>query len=227
MKYDKELIEIVKKKEFKTFWHCLDFLLMAGYNPMDAFGVSMKEFGESKIYSNVAFIRIEQVHHEVRFTGQNRPRAPKQTLLIVGLIDDSNIHLSGLYGTYREWLTKGVFFSSPPETAELEDTCEIIKVSELTPFIINYLRSVSKLHFGYEAFGIPEVTNQVVEADVPHDPNDREYWRRILERGAQGFAQDPRMVTQAEQNRIAANAALTEQNRQAAERYLRGQGGNR
>ena len=177
MKYDKKLIEIVKKKEFKTFWHCLDYLLIAGYTQMDAFGISMLEFGESRIYSDVAYIRFEFVLYNVMFTGENTYRHPKKATLIVGLIDDSNIHLSGLYSTYREWLNSSNMSTDPSMARELEDTCECIKIIDLTPFIIDYLRKTSKLHFGYEAFKIP---TDKPEIDLTNQPIDRRQINRLM-----------------------------------------------
>jgi hypothetical protein len=169
MKYNKDLIEIVRKKEFQTFWHCLDYLLLAGYPSLDAFGISLKEFGETKIYSNVAFIRFELLRHSVMFTGQNTIREPKKATLVIGLIDDSNIHLSGLYGTYRELLVKEPSLISHVDSEELESTCEIIRITDLTPFIINYLRIISKTHFGFEVFEFPQL---IPERPIPIDYND-------------------------------------------------------
>src|ERR1035437_160120 len=112
MKYNKELIEIVKNQKFKTFWHCLDYLLLAGYKPIDAFGITMQEFGESKVFSDVAFIKVqlglEERHQNIAHIDINGDHIdyrngnvvrihPEINFLVrVGLIDSSNIHLSGL-----------------------------------------------------------------------------------------------------------------------------------
>ncbi len=146
----KELIDIVKDKNFKTFWHCLDYLLMAGYKPIEAFGASIQEFGESRIFSDVAFIRVSfglehiremhsmgmaALHERERlglpiaqiFTNDymddlgntvSRVHPPISYTVTVGLIDDGNIHLAGLYSVYRKWYVEGKF--SYPQT-EIED----------------------------------------------------------------------------------------------------------
>ena len=145
MKYDEQLIEIVKNKKFKSFWHCLDFLIMAGYPTMDAFGVSLQEFGEARIYSDVAFIRIEESR---KLIGDRFSYSDKKNDLKIGIIDDTNIHLSGLYSTYRTWISerKQIGYS------DIEATCETFEIPELSPFLMDYLKKVSKLHYGFEAF---------------------------------------------------------------------------
>lgn len=145
MKYDEELIKIVKNKKFKSFWHCLDYLVMAGYPTMDAFGVSLQEFGESRIYSDVAFIRIEENH---KLIGDRYSYSEKSKNIKIGIIDDTNIHLAGLYSTYRTWISerKQIGYS------DIEATCETFEIPELNPFLMDYLKNVSNLHYGFEAF---------------------------------------------------------------------------
>ncbi len=162
MKYSKELLELVTKKEFKTFWHCLDYLLMAGYPPIDAFGVSIKQFGESNIFSSVAFIRMEHDTRPIMFTGQLQQVGTTSTL-IVGLIDDTNIHLDGLYTVYRKWLIE----DRMTKQHEIENTCEVIKTIVLTPFILDYLVKISKLHFGVDTF-ISHIPVQLTKMSRPY-----------------------------------------------------------
>lgn len=169
MKYDKELIDIITKKEFKTFWHCLDYLLLAGYTPIDAFGISIKQFGEDKIFSSVAFARIDIPRHSLSNFGGTYT-SPKP-ILIVGLIDESNIHLDGVYSVYRKAINEGLF---GPFILDIEDTCELIKTSTLSEFILTYLMGVSEKHFGYVLFHIPKRNN--LEINIPND----EYRQRML-----------------------------------------------
>jgi len=167
MNYNKELIDIIKNKKFKTFWHCLDFLLLSGYSPMEAFGVSLHEFGESKVFSDVAFIRTKFVHdievimrtdygNIIRdpFTGERHERPQIKYGVTVGLIDETNLHLSGLYKTYRKWYMEDKFIT--PQF-EIEDTCEKIEIKELSSLILDYLFTISKSHFGVEVFKTPEI----------------------------------------------------------------------
>jgi hypothetical protein len=154
MKYDEELIKIVKNKKFKSFWHCLDFLIMAGYPTMDAFGISLQEFGESKVYSDVAFIRIEESR---KLIGDRFSYSEKARNIKIGIIDDTNIHLAGLYSTYRTWISerKQIGYS------DIEATCETFEIPELNQFLMDYLKKVSKLHYGFEAFHY-EIKDNVV-----------------------------------------------------------------
>lgn len=152
MKYDEELIKIVKNKNFKTFWHCFDYLVLAGYSHMDAFGVSLQEFGESRVFSDVAFIRR---FGNSKLVGLKNVYNHITTKYIkIGLIDASNIHLSGLYSTYRTWIVKneGIY-------EDVEGTCEIIDIPEFSPFLMDYLLNLSKLHYGFEAFKYVRDTN--------------------------------------------------------------------
>lgn len=146
MIYNDELIKIVKSKNFKTFWHCLDYLTMAGYDTMDAFGISLREFGENRVYSDVAFIRTV---NQTRLLGiQNVYLSRDNNKIIkIGLVDDSNIHLDGLYTAYRSWINK-----NPGVYTDVEQTCEIIDIKELTPFLMDYLLKLSNSHYGFEAF---------------------------------------------------------------------------
>jgi hypothetical protein len=144
MKYDDELIKIVKNKNFKTFWHCLDYLIVAGYPTIDAFGISLQEFGESRIFSDVAFIRIEENHKII----DNRYGRSSIKVLKIGIIDSSNIHLSGLYSTYRTWISEREKIGY----SDIEATCEMFEIPELNSFLMDYLLNTSKLHYGFEAF---------------------------------------------------------------------------
>jgi len=173
MKYDKDLLKLIEEKNFKTFWNCLDYLLMAGYTPMDAFGVSLKHFGESKIYSSVAFVRMERIKDPL-WLGLDTHREPKRPNLVVGLIDDTNIHLDSFYTVYRKMLMDQV-----TESFEIESTCEVIKTTQLTPFIINYLVGLSKKHFGIESFFIP--TGKIVNMRPPQDDDLQTIIRRLQE----------------------------------------------
>jgi hypothetical protein len=147
MKYDKNLLKIIEDKKFKTFWHCLDYLLMAGYSAIEAFGITLKHFGEGKIFSSVAFIRMEKWMNHIMLGAGHNDTQVRRPFLIIGLIDDTNIHLDGLYSVYRSMINDNI--SSSPE---IEETCEVIKSSELTPVIINYLSNQSERHFGIKSF---------------------------------------------------------------------------
>jgi hypothetical protein len=144
MKYTQELIDIIRNKEFKTFWHCLDYLILGGYSPIDAFGITIQEFGENKIYSNVAFLKIDE-----RINILDYPiMSPPKSKILIGLIDETNIHLSGLYDTYRKWLSEGKL----PNQIDIEETCENLEIDSLPIIIIEYLHEVSEKHFGYSLF---------------------------------------------------------------------------
>jgi len=147
MNKNDELKKLVKSKGFKTFWHCLDYLVIAGYPIMDAFGISLQEFGEDRIFSDIAFIRWNIIPIvDYGFDGSIDQTITNK--FTIGLIDENNIHLSGLYEVYRKWLYEGKFEAS----REIEETCEVLMVQALTPFLIDYLNTIGKKHYGTDSF---------------------------------------------------------------------------
>jgi hypothetical protein len=176
MNYNKDLIEIVKNKKFKTFWHCLDYLLLAGYPPIEAFGITIQEFGEGRVFTDVAYFRVrlglDERSQERMFYGLgnddnviieahsgNVVRIHPQIKYVVtlGLIDSGNVHLSGLYAVYRKWLMEEKFLT-PQE--EIEETCEKITIKGLSDFILDYLSKISESHFGAKIFEMPKLNDE-------------------------------------------------------------------
>ncbi len=179
MKYDKNLIKLIEEKNFKTFWHCLDYLLLAGYSAIEAFGVALKHFGESRIFSSVAFIRMERWEKNHLTPWNDRYNLIRQPSIIIGLIDDSNIHFDGLYKVYRENINDRLSCSP-----EIEETCEIIKISSLTPVIIHYLSNQSEKHFGVKSFIISKqmtFEEEINQNDI--EDNVREAIRKLESMG--------------------------------------------
>ncbi len=149
MKYDKELISILKEKEFKGFWHCFDYLLSAGYPIIDALGISLQQFSEDMIYSNVGFIRIEDIKPKPKIgEAYFLPTREPIVRLIVGIIDDSNKHLSGLYKTYRRWIIDGSMFLN----SDIEETCEVLTIESVIPFVVGYLDELCERQLGHKIY---------------------------------------------------------------------------
>ena len=183
MNHNKELVDIVKNKNFKTFWHCLDYLLLAGYTPIEAFGVSIQEFGEARVFTDVAYFRVrlgldERSQERMLYglapdndltvnahNGNNiiRIHPPVNYVVSLGLIDDGNVHLSGLYTVYRKWLMEEKFLT-PQE--EIESTCEEIKIKGLSDFILDYLSKISESHFGMKIFEIPKLKDEYKKLNI-------------------------------------------------------------
>lgn len=77
------LKNIIERKNFKTFWHCYEFLTTASYSPMEAFSASIEHFGTDKMFDNVAFLRRNDdmwVAHSVYSMHDTPPK------LIIGLL---------------------------------------------------------------------------------------------------------------------------------------------
>ncbi len=140
MVYNQQLIDIIKKKQFKNFWVCLEYLLIAGYSKMDAFGITMKEFGSDNMFTNVAFIKY---NNNSVSSSLSYPRTEIKNELIIGLIDETNIHLSGIYEIYMNKIS----IKNSIKIKEIEDTCEIISLSNLNYLIIEYIFNIASEHF--------------------------------------------------------------------------------
>jgi len=184
MKYSEEIVKIVKEQNFKSFWHCLDFLIMAGYPLMEAFGIALHEFGESKIFSDVAFIRVQRGRNGIVQLQNVYERPVGKYSVSVGMIDESNIHLAGLYGTYRKWMIDDVHM----RYTDVEETCEIINVEQINNFLLDYLLHTGKLHYGFEPFKYDkekELTRDQLQSlapEIAHMREGAEYLRMLQSR---------------------------------------------
>ncbi len=170
MKYNEDLKKIVKEKNFKSFWHCLDYLNLAGYPILHSFSVALEEFGEEEIFTKVAFAKqmliirpqnLQEFRDPYRNREPQRPQYNHSGLTIqIGLIDETNIHLSGLYKVYRKWVNE----NKPNNEDEIQSTCETIRVEGLTSFLMEYLKTLSINKFGFDIFVISknELGNRVV-----------------------------------------------------------------
>jgi hypothetical protein len=140
-----EILKIVKTKNFNSFWECFDFLQIAGYPIMDSMSVSLLEFGEDNMFSKVAFIRV---HSE-----QNYFNPPNNNhLIFIGLINEENVHLSGLYNYYRKSLVDKNFKC----ILEIENTCKTIMIKDAPRFIFEYIRNTAKNYYGEDIMKINE-----------------------------------------------------------------------
>lgn len=141
---NKELSKILIRKNFKNFWNCLEYLIIAGYPLMEAFSNSIKQFGSSNIFNRVAFIRIEEPQHNLL----TLRATPRKCIAKIGIIGDDNIHLDGMYSTYRKMLIYKPYLHYD---TDIEATCEIITIEALSELMLDYLSDTSLQHFGYDA----------------------------------------------------------------------------
>jgi hypothetical protein len=164
MKHSEEIIKIVKDKSFKTFWHCFDYLVVAGYPVMEAFSISMQEFEESNVFIHVAFIKNQYRNAGIALNPYATERDGQY--LRIGIINENNIHLAGLYKTYRDWLAKDSNMFT-----DIEETCEIIEIDSLNDFLLTYLLDLSKRHYGFEAFKFVKRDNNYARPPRPYANN--------------------------------------------------------
>lgn len=145
---NEELDIILDRKNFKTFFHCFEFLLTAGYPEMESFSIALKRFGESKVWENIAYYRFESVLNKIETEYPTFSLTPlSEKFLLCFIMDDKNIHLSGLYDTYRKDMADitNVFNI---DDLSIDNSCEKIKIKLKSRFIIKYLIDLYQKHFG-------------------------------------------------------------------------------
>lgn len=174
MKYAKELEEILEKKKFTSMWQCVTYLQTSGFPTIDCIGLSLKKFGEDAMFTDVAFARqmvevgqdgVVRQQSSFRTESLNRliPTRPLAIQRIeavsyrygpsiefydieLGLVDDTNRHLTGVYEAYRRNVKDGRIFD---RISEIEKTCELIKITGLSEFFLDYIEVVATKHFGH------------------------------------------------------------------------------
>jgi hypothetical protein len=164
----KEEIEVLGKDKFKSFWEALNYLLMAGYTSMDAFGISLLLFDEKRIWDDVAFIRVEGYVHESTetimavdpidaFNGMYRQPEPTVThvtkeedlvRIVIGLLDDNTRQLWRVYDIYRKAVATDDKYDLDGE--ELEKKISVIVLSKLEDLYIQLIGVMSKDYYGYD-----------------------------------------------------------------------------
>jgi hypothetical protein len=148
---DEKLGEILKKKEFKNFWYCFEYLLLAGYPDNEAIGHSLNEFKESSIFSDVAFIAMHKYQKDVMFTLDEVNTIYRPSILKVGLFDETNRVLEPMMSTYRQWLAAN---NKNKWQSQLEAPFASVKYVNLSSKTLGYLLEVAKKHYGFEPFVI-------------------------------------------------------------------------
>lgn len=141
MKYNQDILDILTKKNFKQFFELLDYLIIVGFNELDAFTTALKFFPENKIWDGVAFVV------ETQDTGG----LVVNSYFSIGILGEENISLSGLFDVYREAISKGNY--NYKDIEDLNQNCKIvIEFKEFNSLLMNYLKITFKKHFGYEMF---------------------------------------------------------------------------
>jgi hypothetical protein len=143
MKTRETLKNIIEKKNFKTFWHCYEFLTTASYSPMEAFSACIEQFGADKMFDNVAFFRRNEdmwVAHSVYSNPQATPK------INIGIINDENKHLTEFYKIYHKRYSEG----EVSVQRDIEDTCEMVRVYDITPFIMDFVMEKMFKHYGID-----------------------------------------------------------------------------
>lgn len=154
MRNEERLKQLLDKREFRSFWNCYDFLINASYSPMEAFSISLSRFGEEGLFTNVAFIRVNECPPFI-----DRERLMTFPRVVVGVITKENVHLTAMYNAYQKWMMSG----RVSVQNDVEETCEIINVVNITSFIKEFVFSCAHKHYGIEA--------KIIKLEPDHDPD--------------------------------------------------------
>lgn len=169
MKNREELEKILHKKNFKSFWHCFEFLITASYTPLEAFSISLKHYGEDRIFENVAFIRPNKSLSVIYNVMDGTDRMRQRPQIIVGIVTDNNIHLTPIYKVYNKWYHE----QKIDIQSDIESSCDVIEIYGLTPFIRAYLVELMMKYYGIEIPSVREdvedVQDRIVTADEPYE----------------------------------------------------------
>lgn len=160
---DKVLKERIESKSPNNFWELFDSIILYGYSPMDSLGTALMYFKESDIWKDVAYCKMVSIEKRNEYIGGHDPymeaefgqvdvqRVPRfEHALEVGIIDEENKHLIGLFDFYRKSIVEKKLEFNDNLIKEIEDNCKGKFVfNELPQFVLMYLVDTSNKHFGY------------------------------------------------------------------------------
>lgn len=158
MTENKEILDLIERKNFKNFWYSFDYLTQAGYSEKDALWHSVKFFGEDKIFDQVAYVRLRQGMNLIDIHHSNK----LEKHFVIGFND--NVGLDSLFKTYHKWLAKNI--RNKPQYG-IESLCESMVFKYLSEPMLRYLLTVSHRYYGFDAFRVKAEENDVIDTIIP------------------------------------------------------------
>lgn len=181
-----ELKEILAKQNFTNFWIMFEYLAMNGYDSIDCLGISLSYFGEDAVWGNVAFVKIFNfvkrhsgdymlfAEREAYFNGElvkwTETSGLKEPTIFasleISIIDESNLHLRGLYEYANKQRdlenNKNITVDTLANTVETR-----VRVNEIDKFLFDYLIYLSKKQLGYNILNVivPDKSKMVMGYD--------------------------------------------------------------
>tara|TARA_R100000908_G_scaffold65025_1_gene51291 strand:+ start:2136 stop:2585 length:450 start_codon:yes stop_codon:yes gene_type:complete len=144
---DNKLLEIIKLKNFKNIWVMLEYLTDIGCSDDEIIEILPKFYLESNYFEDVAYGKIIGLVNEennISYTG----KSTVQWVLFIGMIDDSNRKLSGMFNVYKSAMATNKI--RVEESNAIENLCkEKYEFTNLSDKTIDYFRNISIKYYGY------------------------------------------------------------------------------
>ena len=142
---DNEIVGFLKKKDFRNAWQMLEYLLDAGYDEDEATDLISEFFTETDYFRDVAYGRIIGI---VKKESPDSVIDDVEMVLFIGLIDNTNQGLRGMFDRYKKAIFEGKVDNSVQR--DMEDLCnEKYVFRNLDDATLDYLRNIAIKHYGY------------------------------------------------------------------------------
>ena len=143
---DNELLEIIKLKRFNNTWATLQYLNDIGCSDEEILDILSKLYVELDYFKDVAYGRVLGlvISESEDFTQVSEV----QWVLFIGMINESNRKLRGVFDTYKRGVFEGKFGKASEK--DIENLCEEkYEFRNLSDETIDYLRNIAIKHYGY------------------------------------------------------------------------------
>ena len=181
---DDELKGIIEGKNIKCFWELLDYLILCGYSQSDSLEICLNYYTEYDIWKNVAYAKLHHTsllhttnvmgHNPAGYSEYQRNPSGEITNIVhtvdkiettevleVGMVDNDNNHLLGLFDFYKKSIVEGKLDFNNNFIVEVEDKCKVIyNFTGLIDFVLSYLQDTGNKHFGYD------ILNRTIKVEI-------------------------------------------------------------
>ena len=142
---DSDLLEIIKLKKFKNVWAMLQYLIDIGCDDKEIMNIIPNFYRELDYFKDVAYARVLGM---VKQEDPNSAIDEVEWVMFVGMIDESNYKLRGMFEKYRIGVMENKV--NYDVQRDMEEFCnEKYEFRNLSDETIDYFRNVAIKHYGY------------------------------------------------------------------------------